>query len=433
MVCGKCGRVFDESKQDYCPYCRTVHTKKGEPVRDIKGILCCIAERFGENTLLDRRRTDALIADLFPKETTARRLAYIALYDGCARKLWAVRGKPFEVRSAAAARCVKSLRDEIGLKGRTAASAVEAVAAALGCDISFRMEAPPTAAETESRKNITDSAEQYSLGRHFDRIKDYDKALYWFLQSAQQDCAEAEYYVGFYLMEGRGGNQDVKKAREWFLRAAENGVPAAQYMTGYFFAEGIACELNEAYAFEWFLKAAKQGYNDAIEVIALCYESGTFVDHDPEAARRWRVLLPEQPKIPPANIPPEEETEPPEPLPNDGEEDYQSARRCLAEKDYQGAAMFYRHAAEAGHAKAQCSYGKCLYLGHGTEKNVYAAYNWFTKAAAQGLDIAQYNLGIMYLKGTGVEKNRAEAKKYFRMAAENGHAEAAKILDKLGN
>ncbi len=432
MVCGKCGRVFDEEKQPSCPYCKTVHTNSGEPVRDIRGVLCYIAEQFGENTLLDRRRTDSLIADIFPKESAVRRLCHVALYDGCAHKLWAVRGKPFEVRSAAAARCVKSLRDEIGLKGRTAATAVEAVAAALGCDISFRMEAPLPAAETESRKNITDSAEQYSLGRHFDRIKDYDRAMYWFTLSAQQDCAEAEYYIGFYLMEGRGGTQDVKSAREWFLRAAENGVPAAQYMTGYFYAGGIGCDINEAYAFEWFLRAAKQCYEQAVEMIAMCYETGTFVDKDEETANRWRRLLPGQPEPKPV-LPREEphETEPPEPLPDDGEKDYRSARRCLAEKDFEGAAMFYRHAAEAGHAKAQCSYGKCLYLGSGVEKNVYAAYSWFLKAAEQGLDIAQYNLGVMHLKGVGVEKNREEAKKYFRMAAENGHAEAARVLEKL--
>ena len=168
-------------------------------------------------------------------------------------------------------------------------------------------------------------------------------------------------------------------------------------------------------------------------MIALCYESGTFVDRDPETARRWRKLLPEQPLPEPEEKPeePEQETEPPEPLPDDGEKDYQSARRCLAEKDLQSAAMFYRHAAEAGHARAQCSYGKCLYLGSGVEKNIYAAFSWFSKAAAQGLDIAQYNLGVMYLKGSGVEKNRDEAKKYFRLAAENGHTEAARVLEKL--
>ena len=427
MVCGKCGRAFDVGKQDFCPYCKTVHTKAGEPVRDIKGVLCYLTGRFGDDVLLDRRRADSLIADIFPKESAVRRLCYVALYDGCAQKLRAVKGKPFEVRSAAAARCVRSLRDEIGLKGRTAAEAVEAVAAALGCDISFRIEAPPSAAETESHKNITDSAEQYSLGRHFDRLRDYDRALYWFEQSAHQDCPEAEYYIGFYLMEGRGGNQDVNSAREWFLRAAENGVPAAQYMTGYFLAEGIACDINEAAAFEWFLKAAKAGYEDSVDFVAMCYETGTFVQKDTALAERWRRLLPGSP----APEPPHEENEPPEPQPDDGEDDYQSARRCLAEKDYQGAAMFYRRAAELGHARAQCSYGKCLYLGSGVEKNVYAAYIWFSKAAEQGLDIAQYNLGVMYLKGTGVEKNRAEAKKYFRLAAENGHAEAAKVLEKL--
>ena len=37
----------------------------------------------------------------------------------------------------------------------------------------------------------------------------------------------------------------------------------------------------------------------------------------------------------------------------------------------------------------------------------------------------------MYLKGSGVEKNRDEAKKYFRLAAENGHTEAARVLEKL--
>ena len=94
MVCGKCGKAFDESAQateGRCPFCKTVHTPEGDP----KGILIYIAQHFGEKTLLDRRRTDALIADIFPKENAARRLCYVALYDGCAQKLWTVRGKPF--------------------------------------------------------------------------------------------------------------------------------------------------------------------------------------------------------------------------------------------------------------------------------------------------------------------------------------------------
>lgn len=426
MVCGRCGRQFDRGLQDFCGYCKTVHTKDGEPIRDIVGVLGYIAERFGPETLLNLRRTDALVADIFPKETAIRRLIYVALYDGCARKLIGVRGKPFEVRCAAAARCVKSLRDEVGLKGKAAADAVEAVGQALGCEIAFKHPAETPVSATESKKNITDAAEQYSLGRHFDRIKSYDRAMYWFQQSALQDCGEAQYYVGFYKLEGRGGAQDVEQAWEWFLRAAENGVPAAQYMTGLFLAEGISCRRSESKAFEWFVEAARAGYEDAVNVVALCYENGVHVRQNLVTAALWRSG-----KETAAEDYTDELAEEPQPLPDDGEELYQTARRCLSEHDYEGAAMFYKRAAEVGHVRAQCSYGKCLYLGSGVRKDPAEAFRWFSHAAAKNLDIAQYNLGIMYLKGVHVEKDRELARKYFTLAAENGHEEAAKILEKM--
>lgn len=426
MKCARCGRVFDEKKQDYCGYCRTVHNKKGEAVRDLRGILCYITERFGAETLLDLRRTDALIADYFPKESAVRRAAYVALYDGCAKKLLAVCGKPFDVRCAAAAGCVKSLRDELGIKGRVAAEMVEAVGSAAGCEVSFRKTELPSAAETESKKNITDAAEQYSLGRHFDRIRDYEKALYWFEAAALQDHGEAEYYIGCYRMEGRGGVQDIGGAYEWFVRAAENGVAQAEYMVGYFRAEGIGCELDERKAFECFLSAAKKGCIDAAKMIAMCYENGVHTDKNPELAKKWKKFA-ESGIIP--DIPPE--TEAPEPLADDGEELYQSARRCLLEKDMEGAAVFYKRAAEVGHLRAMCSYGKCLYTGSGTAKDPAEAFRWFKTAADGNMNIAQYNLGVMYLKGVYVPKDMGEAKKYFSLAAENGHEEAAKILKKL--
>ena len=426
MVCGRCGRAFDETKQDYCGYCRTVHTKKGEPIRDLKGILRYITDRFGAETLLSLRRADALIADFFPKESQARRLCYVALYDGCAKKLYAVREKPFEVRCAAAAGCIKSLRDEIGIKGRTAAEAVEAVGCAVGCEISFKKSEILPASETESKKNITDAAEQYSLGRHFDRIREYEKALYWFESAALQDHGEAEYYMGSYRLEGRGGIQDVNQAREWFVRGAENGVAQSEYMMGYFFAEGIACELDEDKAFDCFMSSAKKGCLDAANMIALCYENGVHVKKDPSLAKKWREYPKNGGEF---DLPPE--TEVPEPLADDGEELYQSARRCLAEKDAEGAAMFYKRAAEVGHVRAQCSYGKCLYTGSGVAKDPAEAFRWFKKAADQNLNIAQYNLGVMYLKGVYVPKDLDQAKSFFTQAAENGHEDAAKILKKL--
>lgn len=436
MKCGRCGREFDYTKQDFCGFCKTVHNKNGEAVRDIKGVLCYIAEKFGADTLLDRRRTDALIADFFPKESAVRRLAYVALYDGTAAKLIAVREKPFEVKCAVAARCIKSLRDEIGFKGKVAAEAVEAVGCAVGCEISFKKSEKISASETESRKNVTDAAEQYSLGRHFDRIHEYEKALYWFESAAMQDHGEAQYYVGVYRLEGRGGIQNVEQSREWFLRAMENGVAQAEYMVGYFFAEGIACEVNEDSAFEHFLNAAKKGCPDAANIVAMCYENGVHTEVNPELARKWRKVggtLDEQSGTP---MPKQAPTLPdPDDAPtataDDGEELYQSARRCLADKDAEGAAMFYKRAAELGHARSQCSYGKCLYTGQGVPKDTAEAFRWFKLAAEQNLNIAQYNLGVMYLKGVYVPKDADEAKQWFKLAAENGHTEAEKVLKKL--
>ena len=73
MVCGRCGKVFDETKQDYCGFCRPVHTEKGEPIRDLKGILRYITAKFGKEILLDNRRADALIADFFRRKTALLR------------------------------------------------------------------------------------------------------------------------------------------------------------------------------------------------------------------------------------------------------------------------------------------------------------------------------------------------------------------------
>lgn len=441
MKCGRCGREFDYTKQEFCGFCKTVHNKSGETVRDIKGILCYIAEKFGADVLLDRRRTDALIADFFPKENTVRRLAYVALYDGTAQKLIAVREKPFEVKCAAAARCIQSLRDEIGLKNSVAAEAVEAVGFAVGCEISFKKPEKTPASETESRKNVTDAGEQYSLGRHFDRIREYEKALYWFEAAAGQDYGEAEYYVGVYRLEGRGGIQNLNEAREWFIRATENGVAQAEYMVGVFHAEGIACEVDENKAFDCFLSAARNGCSDAATMVAMCYENGVHTEKNPELARKWRKaagdasgetgsepVSPDAPKQAP-KLPDPDST--PVSTVDEGEELYQSARRCLAEKDTEGAAMFYKRAAELGHARSQCSYGKCLYTGSGTAKDVAEAFRWFKLAADQELNIAQYNLGVMYLKGVYVTKDHEQAKHWFRLAAENGHEEAGKILKKL--
>ena len=189
------------------------------------------------------------------------------------------------------------------------------------------------------------------------------------------------------------------------------------------------------------MNAAKNGCPDAANMVAMCYENGVHTEKNPELARKWRKAaggaFTETQTEPMSTDAPKQAPQLPDPdmtptsTVDEGEELYQSARRCLAEKDAEGAAMFYKRAAELGHARAQCSYGKCLYTGSGAEKDTAEAFRWFKLAADQNLNIAQYNLGVMYLKGVYVEKDHEQAKRWFKLAADNGHEDAGNILNKL--
>ena len=47
---------------------------------------------------------------------------------------------------------------------------------------------------------------------------------------------------------------------------------------------------------------------------------------------------------------------------------------------------------------------------------------WYRRAADQGHALAQYNLGLRYAKGEGVIKDNKEAVKWYRKAAYQGYA-----------
>ena len=58
MVCGKCGKAFDESAQateGRCPFCKTVHTPEGDPIRELKGILSYICLLYTSPSPRDTR------------------------------------------------------------------------------------------------------------------------------------------------------------------------------------------------------------------------------------------------------------------------------------------------------------------------------------------------------------------------------------------
>ena len=96
--------------------------------------------------------------------------------------------------------------------------------------------------------------------------------------------------------------------------------------------------------------------------------------------------------------------------------------------DYVNAALWYRRAAEMGHAAAQNDLGVLYRDGLGVSRNYAEAVAWFRKSAAAGNAWGQTDLGWMYNNGWGVARDYAEAMKWYRLAAAQGDALAQNNL-----
>ena len=62
--------------------------------------------------------------------------------------------------------------------------------------------------------------------------------------------------------------------------------------------------------------------------------------------------------------------------------------------------------------------------GRGMPIDYKEAVVWYRKAAEQGHAYAQYELGFMYVAGRGVTQGEVQARKWWSLAAKNGHTKA---------
>jgi TPR repeat protein len=92
--------------------------------------------------------------------------------------------------------------------------------------------------------------------------------------------------------------------------------------------------------------------------------------------------------------------------------------------DTRRAAIWYRRAAEQGHAEAQNNLGEYLRDEIGTRTALKEAVAWFRKAADQGYPDAQLSLGYAHYKGEGVPRDWDEALKWYRRSARQGNVSA---------
>ena len=72
-----------------------------------------------------------------------------------------------------------------------------------------------------------DSDAQYKLANKYfegiDVYKDYETAVYWYRQAAEQGHTEAQYRLGYWYENGFNVSQDYQEALKWYQKAAAQG------------------------------------------------------------------------------------------------------------------------------------------------------------------------------------------------------------------
>jgi hypothetical protein len=197
----------------------------------------------------------------------------------------------------------------------------------------------------------------------------------WYLESADQGFANAQFRVGTMYEYGQGVEQNMEKALHWYRKAAEQGNANAQINLGLIYARGQGIKQDYAEAVYWYREAAEQGYANAQTNLGYMYEHGRGVTQDDEQAAQW-----------------------------------------------------YRQAADQGYAIAQTYLGLMYGEGRGVNKDYSSAADWYRKAAEQDYAEAQFYLALMYTVGHGVKQDKDIARKWYRKACDGGYTEACSYL-----
>jgi TPR repeat protein len=103
----------------------------------------------------------------------------------------------------------------------------------------------------------------FRLGVDCYQQKNYDGAMEYFLQAANQGDVLAVVQIGLMYDFGLGVQQNYTEARKWYLRAAEKGEPRAMYLVGHMYEFGEGVSIDNSIAFTWYLKSARQGHASA--------------------------------------------------------------------------------------------------------------------------------------------------------------------------
>eukprot|EP00298_Acanthocystis_sp_HF-20_P004589 c14920_g1_i2.p1 GENE.c14920_g1_i2~~c14920_g1_i2.p1 ORF type:complete len:300 (+),score=103.10 c14920_g1_i2:25-924(+) len=189
--------------------------------------------------------------------------------------------------------------------------------------------------------------------------KDVDKALQYFLKSANQNNSVAQYSLGYIYQKGQGVIQSTDEAIKWYKKSATQRNSNAECNLGGIYCSDIAHQ-DYKLSLEWLLKSTEQGDSVSQLQLGLMYKYGRGVEQDLNESIKW-----------------------------------------------------FTKSAENNNSVSQLNLG-IIYKYDKSPPNHAESMKWMKRSSQENNISAQFHLGFIYFQGEqGIERDHREALKYF--------------------
>lgn len=251
------------------------------------------------------------------------------------------------------------------------------------------------------------------LGRLQEERGNLAGAADYYVTAANAKVPEADLAAGRLLVAKANPRRNIEQGVVWLDQAATRGNIDALLLLASLFDKGEQVVRDGNRAADYFRRAALLG--DAVAAFRyaqhLAAEKGPGPDGDPLS---WFRRAAEK---------------------GIAGAQYEAARlldqRVGDEEIQKEALAWYRKAAEQGHPQGALRLGIALETGRGTPPAPAEAIPWYLKAAEANDPEALFRLGNLYDRGMGTTADFSRARDYYSRAATLGHAEAARIMQKM--
>lgn len=223
--------------------------------------------------------------------------------------------------------------------------------------------------------------------------KDYLAAAKLLAIGVEHGRAMSQWALSTQYFYGLGVPKDERKALELATASAEQGFADAQTWLGWVYLAGKGAP-DYAAARKWLTAASQQGQSRAIAMLADLYGRGLGVAADPKMAVRLARRAAEL---------------------GDSDAIHQLAGVLLYgpqdERDPKLAVHFLRRAATDGNARAAYRLSRLLLAGVHVPRDIEQAAHWMSRAAEGKEPLASLWLSELYAKGLGVPRNTSESQR----------------------